>query len=422
MSMKIAKRVKSARTKGAERLLREPVLKNKEAGVVVVTVAILAVVLLLFLGLALDTALVRSRTSTLQLTADAAVLAAASGLPDLALAQTRAAEAVNRNSKDITTIVSLVPGKPGRVQVKLTGRTGSSFSRIIGVSGYTIDRYAYAEQSVGIAMGTPYNSIGTGDLLGTVPGNPTAKQGYFLAVNGPCTAKEDGDRFLALYEGTRGSTAGDTSDKNPNAYHCAEDDRLGFHWDQGTDSRYTGTPISQWNKNVENRPGGYSFIVDIPCNGGVIPCDPNSNLTDGVYIDAWDPWFRTWTGEPPCTAPNRTAGVTPDCVVDKVPISDPDRNWARNGMGAGFTSTQFAVYKQNADGTFASTPLWPVEQFGSDNATWISEDPTRKFSCAWGPGKWRAVRRSDRTSNRTVRIGLHCTTTPLQNPGNTVCR
>ena len=157
--------------------------QDQEAGVVAVVVALVIVVLLLFVGLALDTSMGRDRGSSLQLTADAAALAAASALPDAALAQTRAQEAVARNATGVTATVSQVPGKPGRITVKVSGKSQSTFSKIIGINDYTIVKSAYAEQSVGIAMGSPYNSIGTGDLPGMVPGNPTALQGYFLAIN-----------------------------------------------------------------------------------------------------------------------------------------------------------------------------------------------------------------------------------------------
>jgi Tfp pilus assembly protein PilX len=164
--------------------------RANEDGMVAVVVALVMVLLLLFVGLALDTSLARDRGSSLQLTADAAVLAAASALPDLALAQVRAQEAVSRNAAGVTATVAQVPGKPGQITVKISGKSQSTFSRIVGIKDYAINKSAYAEQSVGIAMGSPYNSIGTGDLPGMVPGDPAALQGYFLAINGPCTAKE----------------------------------------------------------------------------------------------------------------------------------------------------------------------------------------------------------------------------------------
>ena len=369
--------------------------RSDESGITVVTVAICASVMFLCIGYAIDTAVVRSRTSILQATADAAALAAASALPDLATAQARANEAVSRNASGVVATVGLVPNKPGRVSVKLSGRAGSHFASLAGVSGYNIDRYAYAEQSVGIAMGTPYNSIGTGDLTGTIPGDPALKQGYFLAINGPCTAKEDGDRFMSLYDGTRGSLAPQAGPGpyNTDAYNCADDNRSSFRWTMGGDARYTSTPSTQWRRNVESRPGGYSFIVDIPCDGGVTPCAPGTPVSDGVYIDAWDPWFRPWWGEPPCPAANRTTGAAIACVVDKVPMSNPDNNWARASMGTNFTRTNFAIYAQNPDGTFSSTPYRPIESFGGSDTKWVADNPGNTMPCQWDTSKWQVTRR-----------------------------
>ena len=359
--------------------------QDQEAGVVAVVVALVMVVLLLFVGLALDTSMGRDRGSSLQLTADAAALAAASALPDAALAQTRAQEAVARNATGVTATVSQVPGKPGRITVKVSGKSQSTFSKIIGINDYTIVKSAYAEQSVGIAMGSPYNSIGTGDLPGMVPGNPTALQGYFLAINGPCTAKEDGDRFSALYEGTRGSKAAN-SGQNADAYHCADDPnhpdgtaRTGALWTDCAWAMCTGTAKSQWKTNTETRPGGYSFLVAVPCDN---PCTPT--LADPVFVDAWDPWFRSWhndpgattpSGGPGCAAGSRSMGVARSCTVDKVPIANHDGNWAKFDQATESAHTKFAILKQQPDSSYApyySPPQLPFEDFGSIFGFWRS--------------------------------------------------
>ncbi len=360
-----------------------PTTYANEDGMVAVVVALVMVVLLLFVGLALDTSLARERGSSLQLTADAAALAAASALPDLALAQTRAQEAVARNAVGVTATVSQVAGKPGQITVKISGKSQSTFSKIVGIKDYAINKSAYAEQSVGIAMGSPYNSIGTGDLPGMVPGDAAALQGYFLAINGPCTAKEDGDRFSALYEGTRGSKAA-TAGQNSHAYHCADDPnhpdgtvRANALWTNCDWAMCTGTLKSQWKKNTENRPGGYSFLVDIPCDS---PCD--ATLDDPVFIDAWDPWFRAWHNDPSATTPiggpgcsvaNRSTGTARSCTVDKVPIADHDRNWAKYDQARDAARTKFAIFKQRPDGSYPSTAdatYRPVEDFGSLFGFW----------------------------------------------------
>jgi Flp pilus assembly protein TadG len=409
--------------------------RANEDGMVAVVVALVMVLLLLFVGLALDTSLARDRGSSLQLTADAAVLAAASALPDLALAQVRAQEAVSRNAAGVTATVAQVPGKPGQITVKISGKSQSTFSRIVGIKDYAINKSAYAEQSVGIAMGSPYNSIGTGDLPGMVPGDPAALQGYFLAINGPCTAKEDGDRFSALYEGTRGSKSAVAGSENADAYHCADDPnhpdgtvRSGALWTDCSWAKCTGTAKTQWQTNTEERPGGYSFLVDVPCD---IPCTPaaQGHLADPVYVDAWDPWFRSWLGDPTassnggtgCPASTRTAGTFRSCVVDKVPIANHDANWAKFNQALVSTHTKFAIFKQQPDSSY--TPYHPFEDFGSMFGFWQAD-----WSAGFNPGwpcdadaparsEWTTVRRGGAATAPYCKDWFSISHDPITEPG-----
>jgi Tfp pilus assembly protein PilX len=407
-----------------------------EEGMVAVVVALVMVVLLLFVGLALDTSLARDRGSSLQLTADAAALAAASALPDLALAQTRAQEAVSRNAAAVTATVSQVAGKPGQIAVKISGKSQSTFSKIIGIEDYVIAKSAHAEQSVGIAMGSPYNSIGTGDLPGMVPGDPTALQGYFLAINGPCTAKEDGDRFSALYEGTRGSKAA-LADQNSHAYHCADDPnhpdgtvRNDALWTDCDWAMCTGTAKSQWKTNTEFRPGGYSFLVDVPCDN---PCD--ATLDDFVFVDAWDPWFRAWhndpsattlVGGPGCPPADRSTGVARSCVVDKVPIADQDRNWAKYDQARSSAHTKFAIFKQQPDGSYLpyySPPQLPYEDFGSMFGFWEG-DWSNGFNPVWecdanpaARAEWVTIRRGGAATAPFCKDWFSLSHEPIEQPG-----
>ncbi len=412
---------------------------SSEDGVVAVVVALVMIVLLLFVGLALDTSLARDRGSSIQLAADAAALAAASALPDIALAQVRASEAVARNTSGVTATVTPVAGKPGQIAVKISGKSSSTFSRIIGVKDYSVNRTAYAEQSVGIAMGSPYNAIGTGDLPGMIPGS-TALQGYFLAINGPCTAKEDGDRFSALYEGTRGPQSATAGTQNPDAYHCADDPnrtngtvRTNALWNNCGWSQCTGTAKTQWKKNTENRPGGYSFLVTIPCKDN--PCE--ASLADPVFIDAWDPWFQPWVGNPAatstdggpgCPATTRTVGTLRSCVVDKVPIANKDGNWAKYDQAMASAHTKFAIYKQNADGSFPSAAAdvyRPFEDFGSvasfwHNEIWNAASTWSSWKCNDGDGaraKWITTRRKGKASAPHCKDWFAISDEPIRHPG-----
>ena len=357
------------------------------------TTAIVMTLLGGLIGISLEVTAVRGRAAELQRTADAAALAGATALPDLARAQTLADGVLQRNDPGGNASLTLeaVPGKPGRIRVVVNDPN----SGMLILKNFDVRRQAQAEQSVGIPMGTPYNSIGTGDLPGTVPGNPTAIQGYFLAVNGPCTAKEDGDRFMALFDGTRGSLAGNPATQNTDAYHCGSDGRAGRLWNQGDNGDFSGTSTDQWTRNTEHTPGGYSYFVNVPCDGGLDPCPSGTPISNGVYIDVWDPWFYAWLGEPPCPVADRSTVDSPTCVVDKVPIADPDRNWVSAGLGVNFTATHFAIYAEQADGSFSSTPMYPAEVFTSSDVKWAYDEGINdNYACRWDVNKWTNQRRN----------------------------
>jgi Flp pilus assembly protein TadG len=367
-----------------------------EGGYVVVASAILLTILLLFVGIGIDASTVRDRNANVQRVADAAALAAATGLPDLAVAQQRANNALGA----MTATVSLVPAKPGQIRVDIRARQQRSIGEVMGVDAGAVVRSSFAERSVGIPMGTPFNSIGTGSMLGTVPGDPTSIQGYLLAVNGPCTAKEDGDRFMSLFEGTRGSSLANAT-QNSNAYHCTEDTRVspsesGRLWTGGTDINYSVTAASQWKRNSEHRDGGYSYIVDVPCDTGPVGCTAGQPIADPVFVDVWDPWFRAWWGEPPCATTQRVVDPAMACVVDKVPMADPDRNWVRAALALNYFKTKFAIYEPSGT-SFNPTPLWS-EEFGAKDAKWVydySSDPYARFECDSDPSAnafWTARR------------------------------
>jgi hypothetical protein len=370
-----------------------------EGGYVVVATAILMTVLVMFVAIGIDASRVRDRTANVQRVADAAALAAASALPDLAMAQTRANESLNRNNAlgTMNASVSHVSGRPGRVRVEVRASHEKSIAESLGFQTGNLAVTSYAERSVGIPMGTPYNSIGTGDLEGTIPGNPHGKQGYFLAVNGPCTAKEDGDRFMSLYDGTRGSLLA-TAGQNSDAYHCTEDQRLTPAestrlWTNGEWIFNSMTPRAQWMRNSEHREGGYSYIVDVPCDSGPVGCTSGQPITDPVFVDAWDPWFQAYKGEPPCAASNRTTSLGVACVVDKIPMSNPDRNWVRAELAVNFFATKMAIYRES-NGNFDPTPI-ARQDFGASNVRWVTEnnsDPSAQLACADQAADW-AIRR-----------------------------
>lgn len=334
------------------------------------------------LALVIDISSARVRASTLQRISDSAALAATLELPDLNAAQEAATEVLARNdpSGTATVTVNTLPGKPGRIEASVVD---TSVKSVFLKRSLTVRRSSYAEQAVAIPMGTPYNSIGTGDLPGFVPGSSTAVHGYFLAINGHCTAKEDGDRFMSMFDGIRGSLAEPSGGRNTDAYHCADFDATGHLWTDGPTWEYSGTNRSQWKNNTEHLPGGYSFLVNVPCDGGTMPCPAGTPISTPVFIDAWDPFFLAWQGTSPCTTP--TEGTSPSCVVDKVPIANPDNNWNAVGMAVGFFRTKMAIYPAINDSEFSTTAM-ATKDFGATDVKWRVDNllPATDWPCNYG--------------------------------------
>ncbi|HVC71537.1 MAG TPA: hypothetical protein VNC61_14885, partial [Acidimicrobiales bacterium] len=145
-----------------------------------------------------------------------------------------------------------------------------------------------------IALGSPENSIGTGDLsLGV--GSPT---NIWMAVNGYCTSKENGDELLSGFDATF----------TGQSYECAAIPE-------------PQTPYA--TTNFEYDPSGYLYDIETPVQS-------EGTLTTEMTVSAYDPSYNPAA----CAA---GGGETPD-----------------NSLGQANTSitTSFALY-------YNPTPLDP---------------------------------------------------------------
>lgn len=164
--------------------------------------------------------------------------------------------------------VERIAGRNREIRVTVTDPHAKSFFGKMLRDELEIKRSSRAEFVSQIELGSKLNALGTGNLPpGWAPGNSDQK--FWLAVNGFCTAKEDGDRFASAFEGTRSATTSTcAAPAGGNAMKNAE---------------FPG------NYAVDKRPA-YGYTVDIPCpTVGQDPC--MTARTENIIVDAYNPYF-----------------------------------------------------------------------------------------------------------------------------------
>lgn len=247
---------------------------KSEQGFVAVATALLMIVLLLFAALGIDVAMWMVRSAQLQRTADAAALAAVVRMPRFAAAEQSAKEVAAKNKIDPSMVkVERIAGRNRELRVTVTDPHSKSFFGKILRSEVAITRSSRAEFVSQIELGSKLNALGTGNLptgiagVGWAPGG--ADQKFWLAVNGKCTPKEDGDRFASAFEGNR--TATNSTCGAPIGGTAM------------TNVEFPG------DYSVEKRPA-YGYTVEIPCP--IADEDPCSvPRTENVKVEAYNPYF-----------------------------------------------------------------------------------------------------------------------------------
>jgi Putative Flp pilus-assembly TadE/G-like len=265
--------------------------RSGEKGFIAVTTAIMMTLLLMCAALALDVAVWFSRAAELQRTADAASLAGVVRMPDFANASAIAQEIATKNKVRLSAVtVATVPNSPRQLKVTIAEPNVRSFFGKLVNNGIPLQRSAIAEYVPKIELGSALNAIGTGDLPGWEPSGGT--QDFWLAINGKCTAREDGDRYASAFDGNRkidGTVWCDNSGAIDNADYRAES--------------VTATT---------NEPT-YSYIVDVPCpTTGLTPCPVD------VKVEVYNPMFDN----------SNEAGVIDTNVIDPVGTSAGQFTWA----------------------------------------------------------------------------------------------
>ncbi len=184
---------------------------ERDSGYVLALAAVALVPVVGVAAIAIDLAVWQARGAELQRAADAAALAAVPAVasPEGALERARAAAAANGVTHGVAgvSVVADTLGS-GRVRVTVRDPVAPRVFSLPFLAGFGLQRTAVGEWAEPVSLGSPRNYLGTGSLAGNpdthrgLPGvDAEVADGYWLAINGPCASREQGDLLTAVSEG-----------------------------------------------------------------------------------------------------------------------------------------------------------------------------------------------------------------------------
>jgi Flp pilus assembly protein TadG len=340
--------------------------QRDERGIVIVYFAMTLVVLLLMSGFAVDLGGWYKRSQEIQRAADAAALAGVVYMPgDFATADAVARKTATANGFTdcacATGIhVSVAPDteSPRRLAVTIKDDRIPQYFTKVALNSVTEQRAAKAEYTQPIPMGSPENSLGTGPLTCGAPDN-TCKNGpagFWLAVDGFCTSKEDGDRYLAYYDSNRqGPPIGRVDCQLPNGVptespgngeqHSSEYKKSGYFYDfdlPGTNNVTTANyKIEIYDASFVNGGlAGDGIANNTACPAGAVqPCPPNAPTVTT--------YWRLY--KPDSTPLDHTDDVEVAPGISGAPCTPTDQSNPNDGCPAGvFASGDVAWQGWNA--------------------------------------------------------------------------
>jgi Putative Flp pilus-assembly TadE/G-like len=306
-------------------------IPRAEEGFVAVATALLSIVLITFCALAIDVAMFFVRGQQLQRTADAAALSAVVKMPRFPAAEALAKEvgAKNRIAPEMIT-VDQIPGKDRDLRVTVKDPKVSTFFGKLFRQDVSISRSARAQYVAQVELGSKLNALGTGNLadLGPTAGST---QKFWLAINGYCTAKEDGDRFASAFDGTKTAGSSGCSIAPTGTTHPM------------TNLEYPG------DYQVTKRPA-YAYTVTVPCPvAGQDPCTTARavDVKVAVYNPYYDPSNKSLDQ-------NLVNPDTEPALFDTVAITTTFAIYNDEGIAvAGTSPTNFGTCVDHFDGCAA---------------------------------------------------------------------
>lgn len=239
---------------------------RREDGYVLALVALLMLPMVAFTGFAVDLGSWYARAAKIQRASDAAALAGVQELPNLPRAVAVAKSVAEQNGfTDGVDGIAIaikqvsVPGDPSaKLQVKITDPAVEQFfTKVLRGSDVGIERIGTGQAIRPVAMGSPKNYLGTGDLTNIEAG---FKANFWLAISGGCASKENGDRIQAQ---TDANFSGVNNPNNP-----------------GSTNRWATCTGGNTVKNAEYDPNGYFYAVEF-----------KEKVNGRVSIEVYDPGY-----------------------------------------------------------------------------------------------------------------------------------
>jgi hypothetical protein len=246
---------------------------DHEEGFVAVFIGLVLVVMLVFAAFTVDFGSWYTRSAQIKRAADAAALAGVVWMPEFDQAQQYALAAAARNGfvngqNNISVNVEDIPSNNRQLRVTIRDVKAKQFFSRIVTSNQSIGRSSLAEYVLPVPLGSPKNTIGTGDLL-----SGTNKENFWAAVSGYCSGHESGDKKLARYES----------------------------YSQSSSSSACNNGSAQSDDDYD--PEGYLYAIDLPEDASSLkleaydaaynePSDPDAGLVSGqdvkTYYEIYD--------------------------------------------------------------------------------------------------------------------------------------
>ena len=338
-----------------------------QGGFALVFFALAIVALLGIAALVVDVGYWYLESAHMQRAADAAALGGVVYMPnDVPSAEAVALKLAQVNGFDgsqskVTVTVTPNPhgNNPDQLGVSITDHNVPTFfAKIFGLDAISETRTSIAQYDPPVPLGSPENSLGTGNLtLGSAPAgvSPAPTCGgvncanYWLGISGFCAAREDGDEFSTFY-------AGDRADGNTD---CPDD----------TETASPNPSASTIFDNPDYRSTGYIYDIDVPSNGSTTNPVTPADVTVEIYDPAYNPPRETGSSLGSCTV------TSPGSIP-----GDSATGWGTNGTCDDYTNSEVNtdwLLEAPAQGSSGSgTVIDPPHASTSDPGVFRSRDAT----------------------------------------------
>ncbi len=180
-----------------------PAERSREQGYAMAMLGLLIIPMMAFVALATDVGSWYAEATRIQRAADAGALAGVVWMPNFATAESVALDVVAKNGfvdtglpgSRYTVEVLPVAGFSQQLAVRITDNDAPIYFSAVFIDDMSIARQAVSEYVLPVPMGSPRNHLGTGQQI-----TGTYEEGFFLSVNGFCSARENGDHRSVRFD------------------------------------------------------------------------------------------------------------------------------------------------------------------------------------------------------------------------------